>query len=398
MRTKLLFPFLVVSSFIASPKEGTPGTFLYPNDKFSALRENYKNGTLKSKAAFQRLLREAKKALTAHIPSILDKKQVPPSGDKHDYISTGKYWWPDASKPDGLPYIKKDGIINPEINDYADKINLNKVISTVHTLAIAFYITENQEYAKHAVDILKEWFISPETKMNPHLEYSGCIPGKTGGSKSGIIDTHRIDLLVDAMVLLDNSEACTADVKMGLHEWSTSYLKWLANSKIGKAEGKSKNNHATWYDVQVISLALYIGQRDLAIKIAQDAMLQRITAQIEPDGTQPAELVRTNSWGYSNFNLLAMFHLGLLAESVGVDLWHYENNGRSIRKALDYLLPFAQDTSSWRTKQISEFKITDLYQMLLIAENKFHDAKYENLRRKFFGSENENDIINLFYY
>jgi len=393
----LLFPFLVVSSFIASPKDGTPGTFLYPGEKFFTLRESYKNGTLKSKAAFQRLLRDAKKALTTRIPSILEKKQTPPSGDKHDYISNGKYWWPDITKPDGLPYVKKDGIINPAVNEYDDKINFNKVISTVHTLAIAFYITENQEYSNHAIDILKEWFIVPETKMNPHLEYSGCIPGKNTGSKSGIIDTHRIDVLVDALVLLDNSDACTADVKNGLHEWTTSYLKWLAGSKNGIAEGKSKNNHGTWYDVQVISLALYIGQKDLAIKLLQDAKLHRISAQIEPDGTQPAELVRTNSWGYSNFNLLAMFHLSLLAESAGVDLWNYEDNGRSIRKALDYLLPYAQNPKAWKTKQISEFKITNLHQILLIAEKKYPDLKYANLRRKFFGSENEDDILNLFY-
>ena len=33
------------------------------------------------------------------IYSVMNKKQLPPSGDKHDYMSTGPYWWPDPSKP-----------------------------------------------------------------------------------------------------------------------------------------------------------------------------------------------------------------------------------------------------------------------------------------------------------
>ena len=35
-------------------------------------------------------------------------------GDKHDYLSFGSYWWPDPDKPDGLPYIRRDGGVNPE--------------------------------------------------------------------------------------------------------------------------------------------------------------------------------------------------------------------------------------------------------------------------------------------
>ena len=46
--------------------------------------------------------------------SVMDKKLVPPSGNKHDYISIGRYWWPDPTKPDGLPYIRRDGQSNPE--------------------------------------------------------------------------------------------------------------------------------------------------------------------------------------------------------------------------------------------------------------------------------------------
>ena len=37
--------------------------------------------------------------------SVTDKADAPASGDKYDYMSLARYYWPDASKPDGLPYV-----------------------------------------------------------------------------------------------------------------------------------------------------------------------------------------------------------------------------------------------------------------------------------------------------
>jgi hypothetical protein len=39
----------------------------------------------------------------------MDKTKTPPSGDKHGYLSEALYWWPDPSKQDGMPYIRRDG-------------------------------------------------------------------------------------------------------------------------------------------------------------------------------------------------------------------------------------------------------------------------------------------------
>jgi hypothetical protein len=58
---------------------------------------------------------------------------VPPSGSKNDYMSMGPYWWPDPEKPDGLPYIRRDGEVNPE-RDNLDSPQLSKMINAVRTL------------------------------------------------------------------------------------------------------------------------------------------------------------------------------------------------------------------------------------------------------------------------
>ncbi|MFK5282667.1 alginate lyase family protein, partial [Lacticaseibacillus paracasei] len=58
--------------------------------------------------ALNNLVKKADKILKEEkLYSVMNKKQFPPSGDKHDYMSTGPYWWPDPTKPDGLPYIRK---------------------------------------------------------------------------------------------------------------------------------------------------------------------------------------------------------------------------------------------------------------------------------------------------
>ena len=54
------------------------------------------------------------RALRGEDETVMDKTQVPASGDKHDYLSLAPYWWPNPQTSDGLPYIRIDGEVNPE--------------------------------------------------------------------------------------------------------------------------------------------------------------------------------------------------------------------------------------------------------------------------------------------
>src|SRR5271170_5824999 len=45
------------------------------------------------KPAFDRLLADANKALEAKPRSVMEKNRIPPSGDKHDYVSQAPYFW-----------------------------------------------------------------------------------------------------------------------------------------------------------------------------------------------------------------------------------------------------------------------------------------------------------------
>ena len=339
------------------------------------------------KPALDRLRRDATKALKAGPFSVMDKSRTPPSGDKHDYLSLAPYSWPNPNTKDGLPYINRDGEVNPESKTGSDSPAMSRMSSSVQTLAFAYYLTGEETYAEHAAKLLRVWFIDPATRMNPHLNYGQGVPGIADGRSYGIIDTHVLVGVVDAAGLLESSPAWTGEDRKGMTSWCEGYLKWLKTSKLGQKEDKATNNHGTWYDAQVVSLALYVGQEDLARETLEAAKHRRIDAQIEPDGSQPRELARTKSFGYSLFNLHALFTLASLGDRVGVDLWHYRSHdGRSIQSALDLVAKYADPEKKWPHKEL-HFDRPALVPVLQQAAAAYHEPRYRNLLQSFPAEE-----------
>lgn len=333
--------------------------------------------------ALARLKRDADAALDAEPTSVMDKAATPPSGDKHDYMSMGPYWWPDPLKSNGLPYIRRDGEVNPETAKLPDHRNIQKLMSEAHTLALAYYVFDEERYAAKATQLLRVWFLDPQTRMNPNLNFGQAIPGRVQGRGTGLIDTRFFYRLVDAAGLLDGSKSWTADDQRRMEKWCSQFLDWLRESKNGQDESRAKNNHGSYYDVQAASLALFTGRTDVAKEVLQSVAKRRIGLQIEADGRQPFELARTKALGYSTMNLAALFELATLAENVGVNLWDYRTpDGRGLRAALDYLIPFVSGERKWPYQQISEYNPEEIAPLLAVASVKYHEPTYLDLARK----------------
>ena len=64
--------------------------------------------------ALKKLQIGAERAQLGDTYSVTDKTLSPPSGNKHDYMSLAPYWWPNPNTANGLPYIRRDGVVNPE--------------------------------------------------------------------------------------------------------------------------------------------------------------------------------------------------------------------------------------------------------------------------------------------
>jgi hypothetical protein len=367
---------MLLSSPLLAQQQKAPRTFLLNSQKLAQTKQRIQSGDKSFAAALTKLETDARQALQQEPVSVTTKAPTPPSGDKHDYMSQAPYFWPDPSKPKGLPYIRRDGERNPELNKITDHQTLDLMEAAVRTLSLAFYFKGNEEYAAKATQLLRAWFLEPATRMNPNLEYAQFIPGVNTGRGIGLIETRGLADVVDGIGLLAGSKSWTAADQRGLEDWYAKFLLWMQDSKNGREENAARNNHGTYYDVQTTSFALFLGKRDLAKQIVETAKQKRIALQIEPDGRQPLELVRTKAWSYSNGNLDGLMLLARLAENVDVDLWSYQTpDGRGIRHALEYLYPFAIGDQKWTYQQIGGFDGKSLFPLMRRAAAHYKDDK-----------------------
>ena len=339
--------------------------------------------------AVDTLINEADALLDVPPPTVTAKRLPAPSGDPHDYASLAPYYWPDYAAADGLPYIRRDGRRNPESDDpqFTDRGRIGLLGSAMETLGLAWRFTGQKRYAEHAAAFARTWFIDEATRMNPHLRFAQAIRGTNDGRGAGIIEGRDLVDAIDAVTLIDDAGLLSAADHEAITAWAGDYLNWLLESDPGRREGAATNNHGTFFDTQVVQLALVTGRRDLAVGVLRDAGPRRIAAQIEPDGSQPHELVRTKSLGYSAFNLQALCHLATLAEHVDIDLWQYETrDGRSLRRAIEILVPYMSAPHRWPHEQIRPMEQADFATILWRAGIAYRDPSYTSLVEGFTGA------------
>ena len=366
------------------------GVFSADRQTLAASKTAVRSGDPALNSALRQLLDDADSCLDQKPPTVMDKKQVPPSGDKHDYISQAPYFWRDTNSPDGK-YIRRDGERNPESKQDSDAGRLGGVCSRVHTLGLAYYFTGDEKYAAKAAEFMRIFFLNPATRMNPNLNFGQRIPGEVDGRPMGLISARGLVDLVDGIGLLAGSKSWTTDDQQKMKAWAADYFHWLTTSKIGLGEDAASNNHGTFYDVQAVSLAMFIGNTNYAREKLLAAREKRIAQEIEPDGKMPRELARTLSFNYSLFNLHAEMNLADLGRAAGVDLWHYQTaDGRSLQKAIEFMAPYADAEKKWPYQQIHNANHSELIDVLRQAAVEYPDSTAITGALKFAKSGNDN--------
>ena len=327
--------------------------------------------------AYATLMREAAAAL-AHGPyTVTDKRLLPPSGDRHDYISLAPYWWPDPRKADGAPYVRRDGEFNPErLTDRFDVADLDAMSTDVDTLALAYFYSGEARFADRAALLLRTWFIDPQTRMNPRLDYAQMVPGRENGRAEGIMDTHRLARVVEAIGLLAPSGTIAPGEQAALEGWFGAYVDWLLTSPNGREEGDKANNHSIWYDSQAMHFALFARKPEIAREIAASFPERRIVQQFQPDGRLPEELSRTRTLHYSIFALMAGYDVADLAGCVGVDLWDWQDaDGRGLKTATLFLAPYSGREHDWPLQEI-DTQTEELSMLLTRAQLHWSDPAF----------------------
>ena len=354
--------YIILAFFISIPVNTAPhkdkalkyNDLIYANYK----RWSFSKAKILSKDsyylnAYTHLLKHANQALTKKTNPVVNKTQTPPSGDKHDYLSLAPYWWPNPSTKNGLPWLRKDGQINPKtMGDHTDKLRLSNMFNDLENLTLAYFITDNIKYANKAKQIIKVWFIDDATKMNPSVEYGQGIPGLSTGRPFGLIEFNHIDALITTLQVLEINHIIDTSFVKKMKLWTADLVDWMTKSELGMIADKTKNNHGTWYDYKVIGLQIYAGNLHLAKKRLEDIKSKRISGQIDENGFMAHEMKRTNSVNYVTLNLRGLCLLSDLGKKYNIDLFNFKaKNGAGIKKALLFLKPYVEGSKVWTWKQ-----------------------------------------------
>lgn len=331
-------------------------TFSFDIKAIQKIKHLYKDGNLEIVKNVDKLMKDANQALSSGPFSVTFKEMTAPSGNKHDYVSLSRYKWPNPNTSNGLPYVKRDGESNPELEQY-DRKPLGELCDCVSNLALSYYLTDEEKYANHAVKLLRTWFLNVETRMNPNFNHGSFVPGVNDGSKGGMIAGVQFLRLVNSMYFLEDYTPWTDKDQDELKKWFKDLRDWFLTSDFGKKELSSKNNHGIWADAQLVGFSIFIGDENMAYKHINRYTLDRYIDHFGPDGSQPNELRRTNSKTYCEYNLNAWIEVATFANHVGFDLWNYETeDGKSIRKAIDWFIPYILEKKKWIYQQIIEYQ------------------------------------------
>lgn len=299
------------------------------------------------------ILQKAEASLAEPVRGIGDVACKASPGGRNDYFSQADYWWPDPEKPDGLPFIRRDGESYPDAF-FEHRTIMRGMRTAVANLAAAYSITGQAKYAERAGEHLQAFFIDPARRMNPSLVYAQAISGVCTGRGIGIIDTlHLVDVPYAAMAL---RKALPFNTFAPVRDWFMKYLDWMTTHPYGIDERTNGNNHAVCYYVQTAAFARFVGNETWITESAS-AAVDMMAEQMAPDGSFPKELARTKPYGYSIFtldNLITLFHL----VRDRLPMTHTLPDGRCLQRGIDFLYPYLADKSSWPySKDVQRFGV-----------------------------------------
>ncbi len=286
--------------------------------------------------------------LIVDIPPVINSiSAIRSPGGENDFYSEGDYWWPNPNTKDGLPYILRDGETNPGCFNEHRKLLIN-MAQCISSLTRKYIQENNYEYIKTIESIISKWFINPKTKMNSHLKYAQAIPGHCQGRGIGIIDTVHLAEVAVALKKLEIAQCLTSSVLTGSKSWFRNYLYWIIDHPYGVEERNTINNHSTCWYLQAATFAKLIDNKKLINEFQQDFCNILLPRQMDINGSFPHELNRTKPYSYSIFNLEIMTALCQIHSDSNVNLYNYStNNGKSIKKGIEFLYPYLKDKKQW---------------------------------------------------
>jgi hypothetical protein len=315
------------------------------------------------------------------------------AGRLQDFYSQADYFWPDPKDPNG-PYVNRDGQSNPDNFDDHRRVMVRLSIQAP-ALTAAWLLTGNREYASHACDHLRAWFVSADTRMNPNLQFAQAVQGVSTGRSYGIIDSlHLVEVARAASFLI--GKVLSPPEAEAIRGWFSSYLDWLGTSTPGKTERDATNNHAMCWALQAAEYARLTGDEATRSDVFRRYRETLLPDQMAADGSFPRELARTKPYSYSIFNFDIMAGLcqsltGLVPNPPAFEL----ADGRGLARAAEFIYPYIKDKSSWKwARDVEHFAALPVRSPgLLFSGIAFREQEYIDLWKSLNPDPADKEII-----
>jgi len=292
-----------------------------------------------------RVLRKASAYLNAEPRTVTADRARRSAGGPNDFYSEGDYWWPVPGDPDA-PYQRRDGESNPN-NFVAHRLAMIRLSDIQGSLASAFILTGEPGYAEAALDHLRAWFITPETRMTPALLYAQAIQGHHTGRSIGLIDTLHLVEVARAAKILGEAGAIPESDYTAIRNWFENYATWMNTHPYGIRERDWHNNHAIAWGLQVAAFADLARDEALQDQVRTLFKTQYLN-QMNAEGGFPDELSRTKPYGYSLFVLDLMGGIAQTLSSPDDNLWRFETpDGHGMQQGLAFMGPYVGDKTRW---------------------------------------------------
>jgi hypothetical protein len=341
----------------------------------------------------QRILTAADRSLSNKPLTITAFPAKRSAGGLHDFFSQADYFWPNPKNPDG-PYINRDGQSNPDNFDDHRRVMVALSIQ-MPALTAAWLLTGHSNYGRLAGDHLRAWFVTPETRMNPNLQFAQAVIGVSTGRSYGIIDTLHLVEVARAASLL-NTQVLSAEEIASVKAWFREYLAWLNTSNPGKTERDALNNHAMCWALQAAEFARVADDEVLRQEIYRRYREIMLPNQMALDGSFPRELTRTKPYSYSIFNFDVMAGLCQSLKGLTPDPLDFQlADGRGLSKAAQFLYPYLKDKSAWKwAHDVEHFDALPVRSPgLLFAGVAFHNSQYIDLWKSLNPDPTDKEII-----
>jgi len=342
---RLAAVLLLLLSALPTAAAPLPDSILYSPETLARTRKGVLERDPALMPAYHALIKEADRAVTAPAEAVVLKPAPPPGGTQHDYWSLDPEWWPDTTRLGGRPYRHRPGQRNPEADtDTYDRGRMRRMADDALTLAQAWFLTGNEQYAGKGSALVWSWCCDSLTRTTPRLTFGRARPGVADGDPSGIIETRDLIKVAEASRLLEPSRMWNHVQTLRVKEWFRQYARWLLDSKPGRAEAAVPGEHSLWYDAQVAVFALYADDKSLARSVVATLDRRRIGVQIGPDGTIAAAGTGPDARRAAFSCLQALFTLAAVGDRLGVDIWHWTAPlTGSVKAAFDRYAPSMAD-------------------------------------------------------